>query len=231
MDTMHSRLRQARLRAGFPSARSAAQRFGWSPSTYGAHENGQNNFDGDTALAYAKAFSCDVAWLALGELPGKQSLSCEIMGIVFSPDDIKVLSPEKTDLVRRTATVIFEVPEPCKGLWVDGDGFWPRYFNRSLIIIRGSKETPSQAPKMVGEECFVTTKSGEHYLRVLSSIDESGAYLLSAHNRPTPVRISASDVAELWYVAMAIPHPNWGLLDLQLEQKLRSQGASASLLD
>ena len=56
METMGDRLRWARQKAGFPSARQAAIKFGWTGSTYAAHENGQNEFDERTAKLYGKVF-------------------------------------------------------------------------------------------------------------------------------------------------------------------------------
>jgi phage repressor protein C with HTH and peptisase S24 domain len=67
MENMGSRLRAARIAAGFKSARSAAIRFGWSPSTYAAHENGQNEFDAETAAKYARAFDTSAGYLLTGE--------------------------------------------------------------------------------------------------------------------------------------------------------------------
>ena len=64
---MQDRLKQARGKAGFKSARQAALRFGWSVSTYSAHENGQNRFDPDAAKSYARAFGVSAAWLLTGE--------------------------------------------------------------------------------------------------------------------------------------------------------------------
>lgn len=69
MESMGKRLRAARSAAGFKSARSAAIRFGWSPSTYGAHENGQNEFDPETAAKYAKAFRTTANELLFGSAP------------------------------------------------------------------------------------------------------------------------------------------------------------------
>lgn len=66
MESMGKRLRAARVAAGFKSARSAAIRFGWSPSTYGAHENGQNEFDPETAAKYARAFRTTAHALLFG---------------------------------------------------------------------------------------------------------------------------------------------------------------------
>lgn len=67
MSEMHDRLLQARKNAGFGSARKAAIKYGWGVSTYAAHENGQNKFDPETALAYAKKFKTSAAWLLTGE--------------------------------------------------------------------------------------------------------------------------------------------------------------------
>jgi phage repressor protein C with HTH and peptisase S24 domain len=64
---MGERLRSARFSAGFNSARSAAIKFGWTPSTYAAHENGQNEFDPERAAIYAKAFKVSPGWLLTGE--------------------------------------------------------------------------------------------------------------------------------------------------------------------
>jgi len=63
MDETNTRLRQARQAAGFKSARAAAIRYNWTPSTYASHENGQTPVPRDAAKAYAKAFKVDVAWL------------------------------------------------------------------------------------------------------------------------------------------------------------------------
>lgn len=64
MDETNSRLREARKRAKFKSARSAAERYGWSPSTYASHENGQTSpVPREAAVEYAKKFKVDVAWL------------------------------------------------------------------------------------------------------------------------------------------------------------------------
>jgi hypothetical protein len=68
--TAGGRLRQARRDAGFKSARSAALRFGWTPSTYASHENGQTPVPTEAANEYAKAFGVHAAWLITGDDPG-----------------------------------------------------------------------------------------------------------------------------------------------------------------
>jgi DNA-binding XRE family transcriptional regulator len=67
MDGAHFRLKNARINAGFRTARAAAKRFGWNTSTYGAHENGQNGFAIETAAQYARAFGVRLQYLLFGE--------------------------------------------------------------------------------------------------------------------------------------------------------------------
>lgn len=67
MTEMGERLKIARAKAGFQSARKAAIRFAWPASTYAAHENGQNKFDDENAFKYADAFKVSPGWLLTGE--------------------------------------------------------------------------------------------------------------------------------------------------------------------
>lgn len=67
-DTPGDRLKQAREKAGFPSARAAAIKHHWSISTYASHENGQTpEIPHEAARKYAKAFKVTAAWLTHAE--------------------------------------------------------------------------------------------------------------------------------------------------------------------
>lgn len=67
MSEKHQRLRQAREKAGFQSAQAAAEALGMSPSTYRAHENGQNDFDLEYAETYAAKFGSNAIYLLTGD--------------------------------------------------------------------------------------------------------------------------------------------------------------------
>ncbi len=69
MENMSDRLRQARIGAGIDTASEASRQFGWTKSTYIAHENGQNDFDTEQAAIYGKAFKVAPEWLLLGVEP------------------------------------------------------------------------------------------------------------------------------------------------------------------
>lgn len=66
MDDSNIRLQEARKRAGFKTAADAIRRFGWKPSTYRSHENGQTPVPPDVAKDYARAYEVSPAWLLYG---------------------------------------------------------------------------------------------------------------------------------------------------------------------
>ena len=66
-NSMASRLKQARKDAGFKTATAAIDMLMLNPSTYRAHENGQNNFNVAAAEKYAHAYGVTAAWLLIGD--------------------------------------------------------------------------------------------------------------------------------------------------------------------
>ena len=66
------RLKDARIKAGLPSARQAAMQGGWNYDTYYSHENGRAGFDVDYGRDYARRFRVDLNWLMLGEGSGER---------------------------------------------------------------------------------------------------------------------------------------------------------------
>lgn len=87
MKTQGERLRQARVEAGYSSAREAATAHGWVVSTYTAHENGQNGLSTNAAQKYAEAFKTKADWLLLGNA----AMGPELNGI---EDQLRKLPPE-----------------------------------------------------------------------------------------------------------------------------------------
>lgn len=60
------RLRQARERAGYPSANAAADAMGVPKATYAQHENGIRGFPASKADRYARFFRVSAEWLLYG---------------------------------------------------------------------------------------------------------------------------------------------------------------------
>lgn len=60
------RLREARLTAGFATARAASRSFGWNSTIYRNHENGDRAIGLAEIEIYAAAFKADPSWIAFG---------------------------------------------------------------------------------------------------------------------------------------------------------------------
>lgn len=72
MDTMGDRLRAARQKAGYESAKMAAEAMGVSVATYIQHENGIRNYPADRAQRYARFFRSTPEWLLYGRELGER---------------------------------------------------------------------------------------------------------------------------------------------------------------
>lgn len=70
MNRPSERLRDARGRAGFSSAKSAAEAMGVPVATYIQHENGSRGFPADRAARYGRFFRVAPEWLLYGKQKG-----------------------------------------------------------------------------------------------------------------------------------------------------------------
>lgn len=61
-----ARLRQARIKKGYETAKDAAAFFAWNQHTYRGHENGSRPPPSRSLMAYAKAFGVTTDWLLNG---------------------------------------------------------------------------------------------------------------------------------------------------------------------
>lgn len=80
-----SRLRIARLRAGFKTGKEAAEAMGFAVSTYLAHENGSRGYPAAKAATYARRYKVREQWLlyGVGSGPGESGdQMAEIVNIV-----------------------------------------------------------------------------------------------------------------------------------------------------
>lgn len=79
------RLRIARLRAGYETAKHAAEALGFPVSTYIGHENGSRGYPAKKAAIYARKFKVREQWLlyGVGEGPGDNGdQKAEIINII-----------------------------------------------------------------------------------------------------------------------------------------------------
>lgn len=116
MPDSNARLRIARKRAGFTSARQAAIRYGWNLSTYASHENGQTPVPPEAAKRYAQKFKVPAGWILTGDGspdgysqddalirgvrladPAKKRSIAVLLGIDWEPEEDQGPPPESPD--------------------------------------------------------------------------------------------------------------------------------------
>jgi len=153
-----TRLRLAREAAGFKSASDAAQRFRWRPSTYMAHENGQNGIRPEPALIYARAYDVEAGWILTGTGRGpsthpqanKRETQAAGPAPIYSaerwPRDLRVLGmaecgPDGWSLWNGEIIEMTSRPPNLAGaalayaVYVIGSSMEPRYHSGELVYV------------------------------------------------------------------------------------------------
>lgn len=228
MSEKHIRLRQARMDAGFRFASDAATAVGVTPSTYRAHENGQNDFGLEEAKRYGRKFGVNHLWL-LGENDN---------AVVIAPDSTRSNMPHPP--MEPNATIQDKVTGegrriPVYGQAVGGvDGEF--LMNGSILYevmappvishISGAYAVAvagdSMSPRYEdGEICFVDpkrrVKKGDYVIAQIR-LEENGALLayvkkflrhnaeelvLAQFNPAKELRFPAHQVVTVHYIALA----------------------------
>lgn len=177
--TIHQRLQQARMGAGFTRASAAAVHFGWNVPTYLAHENGTRGMRQSKIVLYAKAFQVDPAWLSFGyeeikQIPEKQTSGGHafqdsataaaypslVSAIVLAPDSDQSASYRDTGL-RLPVRFQDHISESAS----DSQAFFLMPSDQGAVLITGRS-----LPPVKGENVLLVL-SGGHY--IYGTLDES----------------------------------------------------------
>ncbi|MGP0092301.1 MAG: hypothetical protein ACLPKB_20425 [Xanthobacteraceae bacterium] len=199
----NSRLRQARQRAGFTSARSAALRFGWIPSTYASHENGQTPVPTRLAPTYARAFKVSAAWLLTGEGPRESRTTIMVLGFIGAGAEITPAESQVPPHGLAEIELAFALPENAVAFEVQSASLWPRYEPGDIILCWNEQHAPGD---LVGREAIAIV-DGRRYLRRPFAGVRKGTFDLETFNAE-PIRgARISSVREVFAVVRAQQRP------------------------
>lgn len=168
--TQSTRLRWARMTAGFESARSAAAGRGWVVETYKTHENGtrlKKGLSEDDARKYARAFRVDLSWLMTGAgeprrrpdegAPGSAIIVGRIGAgaKVLIEDDVPGWPAEDVPM---------EIAESCELYEVEGDSMLPLFHAGDILAIEKRYTSPR---RLVGNLALVLLPTGERLIKTI----------------------------------------------------------------
>lgn len=182
MTEIADRLREAREGAGFASAAEAADRFGWTYSTYVGHENGSRGIKNDMLRRYAAAFRVSVTWLIEGQKPS--SVAERPRGRHLSQDRHGLAEPHLVPYSTVSGTVrpiiettIRELAPDWKHLttWQSARNWHPYAILRGDIIVIGTAPEENDGDLVVatwGDPHSITTLAQRAGDRVILPIGE-----------------------------------------------------------
>ncbi|MFC4172667.1 XRE family transcriptional regulator [Microvirga sp. GCM10011540] len=164
MESPAARLKWARERAGYKTAKDAVTAFGWSQSTYYGHENGDRSFSPDTAKRYAQAFNVPWSWL-LGDVDegppedaARKERKPNTEPNASSPVNVSLISQDRVPVYglaiggtdgrfEFNGQIVDQVFRPpvlanvanAYAVFVSGDSMEPRYFAGETVYVHPGK--------------------------------------------------------------------------------------------
>lgn len=175
------RLKLARGRAGYADATAAARRFGWTISTYLAHENGSRGFGVDRAKVYAEAFKVNPGWLLTGEGSPASSLKIPVSGYVGAGAVIYPVDESSGPGGLEEVDLPPGVYGDYAAFKVRGDSNYPAYRNNEIIFVKKDGGPPNE---YLNRECVVCTNDGRRLLKTLTPGSKEGHFTLISFNAP-----------------------------------------------
>lgn len=202
LDTPGDRLRSARAKAGYRSARAAAQALGWRVSSYNAHERagapGARMFGIEEANRYGQSFQVSPAWLLTGEgAPSRMSVAA-VVGYTGAGAEVYAIDDHERGAALEEIELPFPVPEGAVAVIVRGDSMWPRYDEGDVIVYQRRGEPVSE---LIGRECVLKLADGRVFIKWLRRSPESGRYTLDSVSAKPIENADVDWAGQVLYVA------------------------------
>jgi phage repressor protein C with HTH and peptisase S24 domain len=178
------RLALARRGANYATPTDAARAFGWTVSTYLAHENGTRGITRQAAMKYARAFHTSAAWILTGEDSNEPtSYTVPLVGYVGAGAEIRLFDGDQSSEYLDDVPMPPEADEHTVAVIVQGDSMYPRYHEKELIYYR-RRETPVEPQALFGRDVVARLADGRTFVKVLRRGSQPDLFTLESYNAP-----------------------------------------------
>ena len=161
----NERLKYARTKSGFRTAREAAEYLSIPYGTYSGHENGSRGVKEAELLHYAKVFKVSPFWLIYGQQKPIQKV--RLVGLAGKAGDMNVPTHFDSSVIEIEAP--FPLEPQVRALKVVSDEFQPTYWINDIIFI----DENNDARHLQGRRVAAKLAKGI-VLGTLLSLDSSG---------------------------------------------------------
>lgn len=177
------RLKEARKKAGFRSARAAAEMLGIPEQTVRSHEGGWRGFDDETAKRYARRYGAKWMWILYGDQGARAQVDppprpgeVRLAGYIGAGSEIFPLEGDHE---------LIEAPPGITdrgiALIVRGESQLPVYGPGDIVFCEQKREGTALRD-LVGLTCAVQVHEGPFLLKTLMPGTKKGVWTLLSHN-------------------------------------------------
>jgi DNA-binding XRE family transcriptional regulator len=206
-----ARLREARIKAGYRSARAFAQRNAISVTTYQHHENGRRALNLENAARYAAYFRTSMNYLLTG-MKLREGTSVPIVGVLRQGGEIEpMFSVVKNDedasrefpaaKAETRRYPMFKVPDftTFQAILIEANDMYPAYRQGDIVFFQVL--TPMDAA-LNGLECVVQRADGRQQVRMVVQ-QANGKVTLMAHSAPPELNVTITGAARVAFIRRA----------------------------
>lgn len=196
MDTIGTRLKNARIAKGYDSAAAASRAFGWHKQNVADHEADRRGVDADQAKTYGRAYGVDPSWILFGGANKKPRAGgmVPIIGKVGADPEGLVLfahGQASGDLVPAPAGHT----DRAAAVEVSGHSMHGFADDGSLLFFEDQATIPSR--DQIGRVVVVELDTGEVLVKRLLRGDEKDRWDLESISGPTRHNVRINWVASI----------------------------------
>lgn len=204
MDNAHDRLKAARIAAGYPTAKEAAEAMGIPVATYVQHENGSRGYPVARAQRYARFFKTTPEWLLYGRRNGGNTEFIElgpriaVQGAVVAGVYKKRMEYEEADWEYFVGSPTSKEPPAQRfGLRVDGDSMDVLYPPGTIIeCLRYWGDREIESGKRVVVQRYNEAGEIETTVKEYRVSEDGVEWLIPRSNNPAYQAFRADEVTE-----------------------------------